>query len=44
MSGKLEELEKLLAKKVEQDEEWDVIEIEDVRPIWLNILKNLIKN
>jgi len=44
MSGKLEELEKLLAKKVEQDEEWDVIEIEDVKPIWLNILKNLIKN
>ena len=44
MSGKLEELEKLLAKKVERDEEWDVIEIEDVKPINISKIRESVKN
>lgn len=43
MSGKLEELEKLLAKKVEQDEEWDLIEIEDVKPINVSKIRESVK-
>ncbi len=44
MSGKLEELENLLAKKVERDEEWGLIEIEDVRPINISRIKESVKN
>ena len=44
MSGKLEELEKILAKKVERDEEWDVIEIEDVKPINISKIRESVKN
>ena len=44
MSGKLEELEKLLAKKVERNEEWDVIEIEDVKPINISKIRESVKN
>ncbi len=44
MSGKLEELEKLLAKKVERDEEWNLIEIEDVKPIDVSKIRESVKN
>jgi len=44
MSGKLEELEKLLAEKVEHEKEWDLIEIEDVKPINISKIRESVKN
>lgn len=40
----MEELENLLAKKVERDEEWGLIEIEDVKPINISRIKESVKN
>lgn len=44
MGERLEEFEKLLGEKVEKEEEWDLVEIEDVRPINISKIKEVVKN
>lgn len=44
MGERLEELEKLLAEKVEKEDEWDFVEIEDVRQINVSKMKEVVKN
>ncbi len=44
MSEKLEELERLLSEKVEREEEWSIIEIEDIKPINISRIRKAVKN
>jgi len=37
--GEIKELEKILEGKVEKEEEWDTLEIKDVRPVYRGKLR-----